>query len=134
MFLIDTDTLVFFLRGDAQVMARMAEHASDPKAISIITYGELLYGAERSARPIANLARVRQLASLMPVIPIDTPVIETFSALKVRLERDGKRLDDFDVLIAATAIVLNYTLVTNNVNHFARIADLNVTTWRPSTR
>jgi tRNA(fMet)-specific endonuclease VapC len=68
----------------------------------------------------------------MPVIPIDTPVIETFSALKVRLERDGKRLDDFDVLIAATAIVLNYTLVTNNVKHFARIADLNVTNWRPA--
>jgi len=56
-------------------------------------------------------------------------VIETFVSLKIKLEQQGARIDDVDLTIAATAIHLNYTLVTNNTRHFARIPDLLTVNW-----
>ena len=129
MYLLDTDTLVFLLRGDQTVTQAINAHETDPKAISIITYGELLYGAEKSAKPIENKARVQRLTQMVPVIDVDIVVMETFSRLKANLELDGNRMDDFDLLIASTATVLNYALVTNNTKHFSRIGDLQIENW-----
>jgi tRNA(fMet)-specific endonuclease VapC len=55
--------------------------------------------------------------------------METFADLKSRLEMEGKRLDDFDLLIASTALALNYRLVTNNERHFRRIPGLEIENW-----
>lgn len=129
MYLLDTDTLVFFLRGHAQATLAMGAHETDPKALSIITYGELLYGAKKSAKPTENTAKVRRLGELCPIIELDRPVIEAFASLKTSLEAGGGRLDDFDLLIAATALTVNYTLVTNNEKHFERISGLRVENW-----
>lgn len=129
MYLLDTDTLIFFLRGQDHVLAAMHRHVHDPKALSVISYGELLYGAHKSARPMENTAKVRRLSQLCPVIELSLPVIETFASLKASLETAGCRLDDFDLLIAATAMTLNYTLVSNNRKHFDRIAGLSVANW-----
>lgn len=129
MYLLDTDTFVFFLRGHQSVVDAMGAHEADPKALSIVSYGELLYGAEKSASPTENAAKVRRVGELCPVIEISLPVIETFAALKASLESGGARLDDFDLLIAATALTVNYTLVTNNEKHFSRIAGLPVENW-----
>jgi tRNA(fMet)-specific endonuclease VapC len=129
MFLLDTDTLVFVLRGESVVARNLRDHADDPKAISVITYAELLYGAEKSARPVENAGRVRQLAEVFPVIDVTPAVVETFASLKADLESEGTRLDDFDLVIAATAINLNYTLVTNNTRHFRLVPGLTVENW-----
>jgi len=129
MYLIDTDTMICFLNGDPQVHASMGCHEKDPKALSVITYGELLYGAAKSQRPLPNTARVRRAAELLPVIEIGPPIAELFGALKASLEKDGERLDDFDLLIAATALTLNYAVVTNNEKHFRRIEGLRVVNW-----
>ncbi len=129
MYLLDTDTLVFLLRGDQAVTEAIKAHETDPKAISIISYGELLYGAEKSAKPIENKARVQRLTQVVPVIDVDIVVMEIFSLLKANLELDGNRVDDFDLLIASTAIILNYTLVTNNTKHFSRIPNLKMDNW-----
>lgn len=129
MYLLDTDTLVFLLRGDKAVAASIEAHESDPKAMSVITYGELLYGAEKSSRPLENRVRIKRLSQLLPVIDVDRFVMETFAQLKAMLESGGNRLDDFDLLIGATAIVRNYTVVTNNAKHFDRIPNLHVESW-----
>jgi len=124
MYLIDTDIIVFALRQHPGVTGRLREEASQPKAISVVTYGELPYGAGKSRHPQANLAKVRRMVELFPVVEVSSPVIETFAALKASLERKGSRLDDFDLLIASTALTMNYRLVTNNERHFRRIPGL----------
>lgn len=133
MFLIDSDILVFLLRGDRRVAERFEARAADPKALSVISYGELLYGAMKSARPVENAAKVRRIGELFPVIHVSPAVMETFGPLKADLEKQGKRVDDFDLIIASTAIHLSYTLVTNNVQHFRPIPNLAVDNWARSS-
>jgi tRNA(fMet)-specific endonuclease VapC len=72
---------------------------------------------------------VRRVAELFPIIEATRVVMETFAGLKVDLERAGQRLDDFDLIIASTALVLNYRLVTNNEKHFKRIPGLHIENW-----
>jgi len=129
MYLIDTDILVFLLRGDARVAESMAARAADPKAMSVITYGELLYGAEKSAQSLKNSAEVRRLGQLFRLVDVSEDIVETFAPLKAQLERRGEKLDAFDLLIASTALLLGYTLVTNNERHFVRVPGLSVENW-----
>lgn len=129
MYLIDTDILIYSLKGDRVVIDHLNRTAGAAKAISVISYGELLYGAHKSSRPNDNLARVRRLGEVLPVINVSPAIIEAFGSLKARLEMDGRHLDDFDLVIAATAITLGYRLVTNNEKHFARIEGLEIDNW-----
>jgi tRNA(fMet)-specific endonuclease VapC len=127
--LLDTDIVVFFLRGQPRVIRSVEIHASDPKAISVITHGELTYGALKSERPAENLAKVRRIAEIFPIIDVSRAIMETFGSLKGELERKGKRIDDFDLILGSTALHLNYTVVTNNERHFRDIPGLGLENW-----
>ena len=129
MYLLDTDTVIFGLRGDSRVRQSLLLHETDPKAISVVTWGELFYGAMKSANPEAALAKVRRIAEIFPIIDASRGIMETFGSLKAQMEKDGKRADDFDLVIAATALAVNFTLVTNNERHFRHIPGLQVTNW-----
>jgi tRNA(fMet)-specific endonuclease VapC len=129
MYLIDTDILIYSLKGDPMVLDHLDRTAASAKAVSVISYGELLYGAHKSARPTENLARVRRLGEVLPVIEISPAIMESFSSLKAQLEHGGNRLDDFDLVIAATAITIGFRLVTNNEKHFSRIEGLEFENW-----
>ncbi|OGB95059.1 MAG: nucleic acid-binding protein [candidate division NC10 bacterium RIFCSPLOWO2_02_FULL_66_22] len=129
MYLLDTDTIIYALKGDPKVTRRFEEAAAHPKALSVITYGELFYGAMKSAAASANLARVRRVAELFQVVEVSRPIVETFGSIKADLERRGRVVDDFDLVIAATALTLNYRLVTNNERHFRGIPGLHVENW-----
>jgi tRNA(fMet)-specific endonuclease VapC len=129
MYLIDTDTVIYALKGDAQVVKHFQQTAADPKALSVVTYGELLYGALKSQRRQENLSRVRRLQEIFPIVEATNAIMETYAAIKAGIETRGKPLDDFDLVIAATAISLGYRLVTNNERHFRRIAELKLENW-----
>jgi tRNA(fMet)-specific endonuclease VapC len=92
-------------------------------------YGELLYGAKKSEQTEKNCARVYRLKNLFPVIPVDMPVIEVFSDIKSKYRKEGIVIDDFDLIIATTAIAYNRTLVTNNAKHFEPIKALKLESW-----
>ncbi len=128
-YLLDSDTLIENLRNSARVRARLIEKASIPKAISVITYGELLYGAKVSKQAEKNLAIIRGLPDIFPIVGIGRSIMETFIDIKRNLEVEGRPLDDMDLLIAATALTLNYCLVTNNIRHFGRVAGLDLENW-----
>jgi len=128
-YLIDTDIMVHSLRGNSKVTERIAQTANVPKAISIVTYGELLYGAKRSAQKEKNTAVVYRLAEILPIHGVSRATMETFTELKIALEKKGQRIEDFDLLIAATAVSRNYTLVTGNAKHFRRIPGLQLENW-----
>jgi len=129
MFLLDTDTLIFFLKGQDRVVENFKVSCGEPKAFSVISYGELLYGAHKSARVQENLAKVYRLAELYPVIEISRAVMDCFGGMKAELSSQGVSVDDFDLLIGCTALTLNYTVVTNNTKHFEKIKGLKLANW-----
>ena len=129
MYLLDTDTLVFALRGHSCVMAAMAARARTPKALSVITYGELYHGALRSARREEQVARVRRTVELFSIIDVTPRIMETFASLKAEMQEHGNVLDNFDLIIAATALWHDYTVVTNNERHFQAVPGLRVENW-----
>lgn len=129
-FLIDTDIIIYSLKGDATVQGWMAENQNIPKFISAVTYGELIYGARKSNHPEKNIATAHRIAELFQVIDITREIMEIFGEIKAGLERDGNRIDDMDLLIASTAMYMNFSLVTNNTAHFMRINDLVLENWK----
>jgi len=129
MYLLDTDTVIYALKGQPDVVRNLALHADDPLGVSVITLMELYYGTFRSAQVAGNLARVRALEKAVRVWDLQAGAAEVFGALKAQLESDGNRLDDFDLGIAACALVHNLTLVTHNSAHFARVRGLRLDDW-----
>jgi len=128
-YLIDTDILIYSLKGHEIVQKRFIENEKIPKSISVISYGELLFGAKKSANNEKNLAVVYRIKELFPIVNVDKAVMETFSDLKVKTQKIGTVIDDLDLLIAATALTMNFILVTNNEKHFRKITGLNIENW-----
>lgn len=129
MYLIDTDIMIYSLKGNEAVQLNLRNHINDPIQISAVTLMELYYGAYKSKKVESNLAKVRKIENSLEIIPISQDLVETFGLLKVRLEAMGTPLDDFDLILAATALSHNFILVTNNERHFRRIEDLKFENW-----
>ncbi len=128
-YLIDTDIIIYSIKGNEVVHKNFLKYQNYPKSISIVTYGELLFGAKKSQNVDKNLAVVYRIKELFPVIGIDKPIIETFSGIKLSLRKEGNPIDDMDLLIASTALTLNLTVVTNNEKHFKKIKGLKLENW-----
>lgn len=128
--LLDTDTLIEVLRGNARAQRSLgALPVSAVVYVSSITAAELYHGAARSTQPNAGMQQVRLLLSGLQVIPVDEAVAEQFGTLKAELQATGQVVADFDLLIAATALVHTLQVVTHNTRHFARIPGLAVDDW-----
>ena len=129
MYLLDTDTIIYNLKGDEKIQQALRLHLYDPLKISIITLMELYYGAYKSKQIDANLAKVKAIEQSLEIIPNGQESAEIFARLKAALEIKGTRLDDFDLLIASCALTHNLILVTNNLKHFQRIPGLRLENW-----
>jgi len=129
MYLIDSDILIYSLKNHPLAQQRFQEKISLPKSISVITYGELYYGARKSVHVEKNLAVVRRISELFPIINTTKSIMETFADLKTGLKSKGNVIADFDLIIAATALSMNYILVSNNEKHFSRIPSLQIENW-----
>jgi tRNA(fMet)-specific endonuclease VapC len=129
MYLLDTDTLIYSLKGDLSVRKNLEAHLQEPVKICAISLMELYYGAYKSSQMTANLAIVRKLENSFEILAIGRESTETFGMLKSSLQKSGTPLDDFDLVIASCALGNNLTLVTNNTKHFRRIAGLQITNW-----
>jgi tRNA(fMet)-specific endonuclease VapC len=128
-YLLDTDTCVYWLRGRASVAARLA--AVDPAdvTISVATLCELRYGAACSARSEDNHAAIDAFSAGVGLWGVDAQVAAVFGRVKAELRRGGQLIEDFDLLLAATALANDLTLVSNNLAHFRRVAGLRVESW-----
>lgn len=129
MYLLDTDTIIYSLKGDGVVNDNIRRHVHDPIKTTVITLMELYYGAYNSQHKTSNLSKVRTLARAMEILSLGPESVETFAILKAELESSGNRLDDFDLIIAAIALSHNLILVTNNEKHFIRIDGLKYENW-----
>ena len=129
-YLIDTDTIIFALRGDKNVLAKFEENKNLPISISMITYAELIFGAKRSQNEQKNMIKVNHIRDIYAIEDLNEGVIEVFADVKAKMFEKGIRIEDMDLLIAATAIYNELTLVTNNTKHFENIPNLKLENWK----
>jgi tRNA(fMet)-specific endonuclease VapC len=128
-FLLDTDTCIFWLRGHASVHNRLTAAGPEEVGLSVITLAELRYGAACSAQSGANHQAIDDFSSALSVFGVDLDIAHAFGDIKAQLRRDGMPIEDFDLLVAATARTYDLTLVTNNTDHFSRISGLRLENW-----
>lgn len=129
MFLLDTDIIIYSLKGNEAVKCNLRKHIDDPIKTTSVTLMELYYGAYKSQKVAANLARLKMIERNMEIISPDEKAAEIYGMIKADLEGKGTSLDDFDIIIASCALVHNLTLVTNNIKHFNRIDGLRLANW-----
>lgn len=129
MFLLNTDIVIYALKGHPQVTGRLSQFADHPMYLSISTLMELFYGAYKSSQRIKNVARIRTLLQEFNIIHFDEAMAETFGEIKAGLEDQGVPLDDMDIMMAGMALSKNLILVTNNTKHFKRIQGLQLQNW-----
>lgn len=128
-FLIDTNILIYRLKNLGNVNANFLKYKDNKMLISVISYGELVYGANKSKSVEKNMATVRKIKSIFPMLDITPNVMDIFGEIKADTQKIGKSVDDMDLLIAASAIAHNMTLVTHNTKHFENISKLQVMDW-----
>lgn len=129
MYLLDTDWIiqVFGKREPATHTLRML--ADSQMHVSLVTVGELYDGAFATVNPQGQLVGVRRFLDHYHVINLSDPIMEQFAEIRAFLRRRGQLIPDFDLLIAATALHHDLTLLTLNLRHFERIPDLRI--YRP---
>ncbi len=127
-YLLDTDSVSNALRGQGDVGVHIRECNPSDLRISAITLAELRYGADRKGSRKLN-GLIDTFAAAIEVVPFDEVAAAEFGRIgSMRAER-GTPIGEFDVLIAAHAVSLRCTLVTNNVRHFSRVPGLSVENW-----
>jgi tRNA(fMet)-specific endonuclease VapC len=128
-YLLDSDTCVFWLRKRDSVRQRVAKVGPTRIAVSMIALAELRYGAACSAHPVANHQAIDDFVGGITIVGVDGRVARLFGDIKADLRHQGMLIEDSDLLIAATARALGLTLVTNNTEHFQRVAGLSLENW-----
>lgn len=92
MYLLDTDTIIFSLKGNASVQKNLRRHLYDPIKISVITLMELYYGAYKSRNVTANLAKVKTLENYLDILPLGKESVEIFGIYNAKLRRKAHHL------------------------------------------
>lgn len=127
MYLLDSDILIYLGRGKTIVQDRISQVGLANCVISEISLAELYVGAykSKSGRMESILEYMERTFSVAPV----SPALKEYASIRAELESKGTRLEDLDLMIAATALEKGYTLVTHNIRHYARIPGLKLEDW-----
>ena len=128
-FLIDTNILIYRLKNLGNVNDNFLKYKDKQMSVSVISYGELIFGAMKSKSVEKNLETVNDIKSIFPIIDINCDIMKTFGEIKAYIQKIGKPVDDMDLLISATAISKGMTLVTHNTKHFENIPNLKLEDW-----
>lgn len=127
-YLIDTNIAIYYLKGKFDLDKKFEEISSDNCFISEITLAELKFGVENSKKTEKNRKALNDFLSGVKILPI-FHALDLYAKEKTRLRKAGTPIDDFDLLIGATAVTYGLTMVTNNTDHFKRIDGIDIEDW-----
>ena len=126
--MLDTDIVSYVLRGFGRAADAVASRDPAELCISAIALAELRYGAERRAS--AKLTRdLGDITRIIAVVPFDASCATQYGRVTSELAFRGTPIGQMDSMIAAHALTLDLTLVTNNLKHFSRVANLRLENW-----
>lgn len=123
-YLVDTDVVANGLKGREAEEILLKNLSPQGLAISLITYGEIYDGIYYGRDPQTNERIFRQFLRWVDVVSLNRTIMRGFAQIRGHLRRSGQIISDPDILIAATAIYHDLTLITHNLRHFERIPDL----------
>jgi tRNA(fMet)-specific endonuclease VapC len=130
-FLLDTNVLSDFARGEPDVMTRLRQEAPPQLAVSVITEMEVEYGLARNPNLAPRLREaMRMLLATISVLPFEREDARVAAQLRARLNSQGTPIGAYDLLVAAGALRRGLTIVTHNTREFARIGGLGLEDWR----
>lgn len=133
-YLLNTNICIDIARErPPQVRERFEELAPGEAVISVITWGELRYGAERSAYRESVVQSLDEFAALVPVQPLPKAAGQGYGVIRAALEASGTPIGNNDLWIAAHALAAGLTLITDNEREFRRVQDLKVENWVASS-
>lgn len=127
-YLLDTNICIYFLKGQYNLDKKIEQADTENCFVSEVTIAELKFGAENSENKEKNRKTVDNFVSKFTIIPIFNS-LDIYASEKARLRKKGVPLDDFDLLIGATAISNGLTLVTRNVTDFERLEGIEIENW-----
>ncbi len=129
MYVLDTNTLIYFFKGLANVPDRLL--ATPPRGIGVptVVVYELLVGLRKSTSPEKRAEQLESLLAWANVLPFGLPEAGAAARIRVNLERQGQPIGPYEILTAATALANRAVLVSRNVEEFGRVPGLTVEDW-----
>ena len=128
--LLDTDTVIDLLRGDASILRRVRSRPPKTLGISTVTLYELRVGVEKSREAAANRKLLTDALAPFEVLSFDNPASHESARVRAELEKKGKGIGPYDTLIAGHALALGVVLVTSNTREFSRVRGLKLENWK----
>ena len=130
-YLLDTNISIYITKHQPEIVRKHFEkHLPNGSIfISVITLGELRFGAEKSQNKAKALGVIDELVSIIPVIELDENVAEHYAQIRKDLTSKGQIIGNNDLWLAAHARANNWVMVTNNEKEFLRVEGLNVENW-----
>lgn len=123
-YLIDTDWVIEYLKGREPVTQTLSGLAHDGLAISILTYGEVYEGIYFGRKPQDNEQAFQSFLRGVNIVPLTQAIMRQYANIRGTLRKQGLLIGDIDILIAATALEYDLTLLTSNTRHYVRIPNL----------
>jgi len=130
MYFFDTNICIYFLKGVfPELQKRVLATEPDKIRIPSMVAAELIYGAQKSQKAAETLEKVKRFLKPLQIIPFDEEAAFFYGNIRAALEKAGNTIGFNDIIIAATVLAHNGTLVTNNSGEFSRISGLNLENW-----
>jgi len=129
MFVLDTNTLIYFFKGQGRVAENFLQQSPQDIGIPTVVLYELQVGIGKSPSPEKRIEQLNELLSVVNILPFDHAEAKTAAHIRVALENKGEPIGAYDILIAATALANRGVLVTRNTNEFGRIENLSLVDW-----
>lgn len=131
--LLDTNICIYLIRQRSQqVLRKFEEFEVGEIGVSAITVSELRYGVEKSTQTERNRAALERFLLPLEAVSFGLEATVSYGRIRTTLEKQGKPIGPLDTLIAAHALSLGTTLVTNNTREFERVPSLQVEDWTAS--
>lgn len=127
-YILDTNICIFYMKGLFELNQKFENVGVENCFISEISLAELKYGVENSQNKDKNQKVLEKFLSAIQILPIYES-LDIYAKEKARLKKAGKTVDDFDLLIGATAVCYKLIMVTNNTSHFERIKNIKLEDW-----
>lgn len=128
--MLDTDMIIYIIKKQPpRVVERFRQFSQNEIILSSISIAELERGARKSSNYSKNKKALLDFSSPFQIYNFDFKAAEKFGKISAELESKGKKIGAYDTLIAAHAVSVDATIVTNNINEFKRVSGLNVEKW-----
>ena len=130
MYLLDTNIVSYWMRGDKKLIKKIKSHKPSELSICTVTLAEIYYGIEKS--PVKKKERrhkIERIASQLEIYPFDELAARKYSIIRNQLEKDGSVISERDLQIASIAMANKLIVVAHNIKEFDRIVKLEVENW-----